>query len=228
MAENKKKSKCSVSKKCGGCSYIDTPYEEQLKKKEAYVAGLLKPYCKLSGITGMKNPYNYRNKVSAAFGLDQRGIPVSGIYEERSHRIVPVDSCLLEDKKADEISCTIRSMLKSFKIKVYDEDSGYGLLRHVLVRVGKTTGEIMVVLVTASPVFPSKQNFCKALRAKHPEITTIIQNINNRTDSLVLGTGKENVLYGKGYIEDVLCGKTFRIRPYPSFLGSRSIRRRRP
>ncbi len=209
MAESKAKP-CPVAGKCGGCRYTDITYEEELKKKEAYVAGLLKPYCKLSGITGMKDPTHYRNKVSAAFGLDRRGVPVSGIYEEKSHRIVPVDSCLLEDKKADEIIVTIRSLLKSFKIKVYDEDSGYGLLRHVLVRVGKTSGEIMVVLVTASPVFPSKQNFCKALRQKHPEITTIVQNINSRTDSLVL-SDRENVLYGKGFIEDTLCGKTFRI-----------------
>ncbi|MBR5943693.1 MAG: 23S rRNA (uracil(1939)-C(5))-methyltransferase RlmD, partial [Lachnospiraceae bacterium] len=120
----------------------------------------------------MKNPAHYRNKVSAAFGLDRRGVPVSGIYEEKSHKIVQVDSCLLEDRKADEIIVTIRSLLKSFKIKVYDEDSGYGLLRHVLIRVGKTSGEIMVVLVTASPVFPSRNNFCKALRERHPEITT--------------------------------------------------------
>lgn len=207
---SEKKTICPVSDKCGGCRYIDLEYSKQLEKKEAYVAGLLKPYCKLSGITGMEKPFHYRNKVSAAFGLDRKKNQISGIYQEKSHHIVPVDSCFLEDKKADEIIVTIRSLLKSFKIKVYDENTGYGLLRHVLVRVGKTSGEIMVVLVTASPVFPSKQNFCKALREKHPEITTIVQNINQRTDSLVL-SDKENVLYGKGFIEDTLCGKTFKI-----------------
>lgn len=205
-----KKSLCPVSAKCGGCRYIDTEYSEELKAKEAYVSGLLKPFIKLSGITGMKTPFHYRNKVSAAFGMDRRHNPISGIYETKSHRIVPVDSCLLEDKKADEIIVTIRSLLKSFKIKVYDEDTGYGLLRHVLVRVGKKSGEIMVVLVTASPVFPSKVNFCKALRTKHPEITTIVQNINLRTDSLVL-SDRENVLWGKGFIEDTLCNKVFKI-----------------
>lgn len=204
------KSKCPVSGKCGGCTYIDTDYKDELKKKQAFAADYLKPYCKISGIIGMESPFNYRNKISAAFGMDRKHNPISGIYEERSHRIVPVDSCLLEDKKADEIICTIRGMLKSFKIKVYDEDSGYGLLRHVLIRVGKRTGEYLVVLVTASPIFPSKNNFCKALRAKHPEVTTIVQNINSRTDSMVL-SDRENVLYGKGFIEDVLCGKTFRI-----------------
>ena len=121
-----------------------------------------------------------------------------------------MDSCLIEDQKADEIIVTIRSMLRSFKIRVFDEDTGYGLLRHVLIRRGFTTGEILVVLVTASPVFPSKNNFVKALREKHPEITTIVQNINGRNTSMVLGD-KEHILYGKGYIEDVLCGLRFRI-----------------
>ena len=121
-----------------------------------------------------------------------------------------MDSCLIEDQKADEIIVTIRSMLRSFKIRVFDEDTGYGLLRHVLIRRGFTTGEILVVLVTASPVFPSKNNFVKALREKHPEITTIVQNINGRSTSMVLGD-KEHVLYGKGYIEDELCGLRFRI-----------------
>ena len=101
-------------------------------------------------------------------------------------------------------------MLKSFKIRTYDEDTGYGLLRHVLIRKGFQSGEIMVVLVTASPVFPSKNNFVKALREKHPEITTIVQNINGRGTSMVLGD-REQVLYGKGYITDQLCGCTFRI-----------------
>ena len=201
---------CPYEKKCGGCSYIHTPYNEQLEKKKAYVAGLLKSYVKVSKITGMENPFFYRNKVSAAFGRDKHNNPISGIYEEKSHRIVAIEKCLLEDERADAIIATIRNLLKSFKIKVYDEDTGYGLLRHVLIRTGKKSGEIMVVLVTASSVFPSKQNFCNALRKAHPEITTIVQNVNNRTDSMVL-SDRENVFYGKGFIEDVLCGKTFKI-----------------
>lgn len=166
----------------------------------------------IESIIGMEQPYHYRNKVSAAFSRDKKGNIISGIYEEHSHRVVPVDSCLLENERADAIIVTIREMLHSFKIRVYDEDTGYGLLRHVLVRTGYATGEIMVVLVTASPVFPSKNNFVKALRQKHPEITTIVQNINGRGTSMVMGD-REQVLYGKGYIEDVLCGKRFRISP---------------
>lgn len=103
-------------------------------------------------------------------------------------------------------------MLKSFKIKTYDEDTGYGLLRHVLVRRGFSTGEIMVVLVTVSPIFPSKNNFVKALRKEHPEITTVVLNVNDRQTSMVLGD-RNIVLYGPGFIKDRLMGLTFRISP---------------
>ena len=95
---------------------------------------------------------------------------------------------------------------------IHNEDSGYGLLRHVMVRTGFASGEIMVVLVCVSPVFPSKNNFVKALRKLHPEITTIVLNVNDRTDSMVLGK-RDIVLFGRGYIEDELCGCTFRISP---------------
>ena len=204
------KSPCPVSGKCGSCQYLHLSYQEQLKAKQNTLSALLKGLCPLCGMIGMDNPYYYRNKVHAVFGCDRRGKPVSGIYEANSHRIVPVESCLIEDEKADEIIGTVRRLLPSFKIRNYDEDTGYGLLRHVLVKRGFSTGEIMVVLVTASPVFPSKNNFVKALLKEHPDITTIIQNINGRGTSMVLGE-KEHTLYGPGYIEDVLCGCTFRI-----------------
>lgn len=203
---------CPVAKKCGGCEYQGMTYAFQLKEKEQQVRKLLKPYCEVKPIIGMKEPYYYRNKVHAVFDHDRKGNPISGVYQAGTHVVVSVDSCLIEDQQADGIIVTIRSLLKSFKIRTYDEDTGYGLLRHVLVRKGFTSGEIMVVLVTASPVFPSKNNFVKALRKVHPEITTIVQNVNHRGDSMVLGK-TDHVLYGKGYIEDQLCGCTFRISP---------------
>ena len=201
---------CPVFKKCGGCQYLNLTYEEQLEKKKKELQRLLKGICPIHEVIGMENPWHYRNKVHAVFSHDRKGNPISGVYQENSHIVLPVESCLIEDEKADEIIGTIRGLLKSFKIRTYDEDTGYGLLRHVLVKRGFATGEIMVVLVTASPVFPSRNNFVKALRQKHPEITTVIQNINGRDTSMVLGD-REQVLYGKGYIEDVLCGCRFRI-----------------
>ena len=203
---------CSVAKKCGGCRYQGVPYEEQLRKKQRYTEGLLKKFGKVEPIIGMEEPYYYRNKVHAAFGRDRKGNIISGIYEERSHRIVSVDDCMIEDKKSQEIIRTIRGMLKSFKIKTYNEDTGYGLFRHVLIRVGHVTRQVMVVLVLGSPILPSKNNFVKALLKLHPEITTIVLNVNDKKTSMVLGD-RETVLYGKGYIEDELCGCRFRISP---------------
>ena len=197
-------------KKCGGCQYLHMTYEEQCAKKQKQVKSLLGKYGKVEPIVKMENPYYYRNKVHAVVDRDRKGNPVTGVYQMGTHHVVPIENCKIENQKADEIIKTIRNMLKSFKIKVYNEDTQYGLLRHILVRYGTKTGQIMVILVTASPIFPSKNNFVKALRTIHPEITTIVQNINPRGTSVVLGT-RDQVWFGKGYIEDILCGKTFRI-----------------
>ncbi len=216
IKENNKKLEeqkvCPVAKKCGGCSWQGIFYEEQLKKKQKQIKKLLKDICPVEPIIGMKNPYHYRNKVNAAFAHRRDGSIVSGVYEEGTHKVVPVEECLIEDQTADAIIRNIRGLLKSFKIKVYNEDSGYGLLRHVMVRRGFASGEVMVVLVCASPIFPSKNNFVKALRKLHPEITTVILNVNDKKTSMVLGE-RNITLYGKGFIEDELCGLRFRISP---------------
>lgn len=204
--------KCNISKKCGGCQFQGIPYKEQLKKKQKKEQSLLGAYGKVCPIIGMENPYYYRNKVHAVFDRDRKGNIISGIYEEGTHRVVPVENCLIEDEKSQEIIRTIRGMLKSFKIRTYDEDTGYGLLRHVLIRRGFSTGEIMVVLVTGSPIFPSKNNFVKALRKSHPEITTVVLNVNDRQTSMVLGD-REKPIFGPGFIKDRLCGCMFRISP---------------
>lgn len=211
-AIKKGKCKCRAFGECGGCQMLDLPYTDQLLLKEKTVKKLLKPYVKLEGIIGMSQPEHYRNKVNAAFTHDRQGRALSGVYKEGTHYIIPIEECLLESQKADEIIGSVRQLLPSFKIKTYDEDTGYGLLRHVMVRVGHITGQIMVVLVLSSPVMPSKNNFVKALLKLHPDITTIVVNVNDRKTSMVLGD-KEQVIYGKGYIEDVLCGLTFKISP---------------
>ena len=142
----------------------------------------------------------------------RQGQIVSGVYQSALHRIVPVSDCLIEDKVADRIIVTIRKLLRSFKIRPYDEDTGRGTLRHVLVRRGRRSGEILVVLVTAHGMLPGKRNFVRALLQRHPDITTIVQNINAGQTSLVLGPHSE-VLYGPGYIREQLGDFTFRISP---------------
>ena len=171
---------------------------------------LLGKFASVEPIIGMQKPYHYRNKVQAAFGVNRRKEVISGVYQSSTHRIVPVESCQLEDQTADAIIATVRRLCPDFKIIPYDEDHGTGLLRHVLVKRGFHSGEVMVVLVTSGPILPSRNNFIAALRRQHPEITTILQNINPYRTSLILGE-QEKVLYGLGTIEDTLCGCRFRI-----------------
>ena len=203
---------CPLFGKCGSCRYLDLTYRQQLAKKQKLIRRLMEKHCEVNPILGMEDPWYYRHKVQAVFGMDRKKEPISGVYEEKSHRLLPVENCLIEDRKADEIIGTIRGMLRSFKIRVYDENTGYGLLRYVMIRKGYSTGEIMVVLVTASPIFPSRKNFVSALLKAHPEITTVVQNVNDRTDSMVLGE-RFQTLHGKGYIMDELCGCRFKISP---------------
>ena len=209
---NKNVTTCPYAKKCGGCQYQGMDYAAQLKKKQKEMNKLLKDFGKPEPIIGMKDPLHYRNKVHAVFGRTRKGEIVSGTYEAGTHKIVNIDECMIEDEISQSIIRTIRGLLKSFKIRTYDEDTGYGLLRHVLVRRGFATGQVMAVLVLSSPILPSKNNFVKALRKEHPEITTVVLNVNDKKTSMVLGE-RDIVLYGKGYIEDILCGCTFRISP---------------
>ncbi len=203
---------CPYAKNCGGCDYQGVSYEEQLSKKQNYMRKLMEPFCKVSPIVGMEEPFHYRHKVHAVFDCTRQGKIVAGCYRKNSHDVVDIESCMIEDEEADAIICDIKGLLRSFKIKTYDEDSGYGLLRHVLIRKGYHTGQIMVVLVLSSPILPSKNNFVKALRKNHPNISTMILNVNDKKTSMVLGD-RNITIYGKGFIEDELCGMKFRISP---------------
>ena len=185
---------------------------EQLEFKQKKVEKLLKRFCTVEKIIGMKTPYHYRNKVQAAFYTDKKGKIISGVYQSGSHHVVGIDSCQTEDVIADKIIVAVRKLLPSFRMTTYNEDTGKGFLRHILVKRGFATNQIMLVLVTGTPVFPSKNNFVKAILKQFPEITTIVQNINPYRTNLVLGDNQK-VLYGKGYIEDILCGCRFRISP---------------
>ena len=202
---------CPVYKKCGGCQLQNMSYPDQLRYKQGKMIGLLGKYCRVSDIVGMDVPYHYRNKVQAAFGRDRRGI-ISGVYQSSSHRIVPIDSCLIEDKKADEVIVTVRKLMASFKLEPFNDNTLRGFMRHVLVKRSFKTGQLMVVLVTGTAVFPCKNDFIAALRRAHPEITTIVQNINDKFTNLVLGK-RSILLFGEGKIEDELLGCRFRISP---------------
>ena len=187
-------------------------YEEQLKKKREYCVQLVKKaklsQVKVADTIGAKDPYHYRNKVIV--GFNQRN--EAGFYEENSHKIIPYTTCLLHDEESDAIIQKIASLLRKYKIQIYNEDRRKGFLRHVLIRRGIKTNQTMVVLVTTSSVFPGSKNFVKELTSQFKSIKTIVMNINTRKTSIVLGND-EKVLFGKGYIEDELCGLKFKISP---------------
>lgn len=201
---------CKYYKECGGCEYQDKSYEEQLLLKRKKLENLLKPFCPVSDMIGMEKPENYRNKVHAVFGRDKKGNVICGTYKAGTHIIIDIDDCNIEDKISRAIIKDVKKLVINNKIKVYDEDRQTGVIRHVLVRRGFATGEVMVVLVCGVLNFSDGKKLTSQLLRLHPEITTIILNENNAKTTFVLGK-KEKTVYGNGYITDVLCGHTFRI-----------------
>ncbi len=209
MAENRKNTGRPAAKS-SRIAFETLPYAAQLAKKQERAEKLLSPFCLVQPVLGMEDPLHYRAKVHAAFARDDKGRVVCGEYKEGTHRVIEKKDSPIEDAVCRKIIRTVKSLVISFRIRIYDEDLRTGLLRHVVVRRAFSTGEVMVVLVTAERNFPSRVNFVKALLEKHPEITTIVQNVNSRRTSIVLGD-REEVLFGKGYIEEKVCGCTFRL-----------------
>lgn len=211
--DSKYKFPCPVAKKCSGCQLLNLTYEEQLEFKQRRVEALIGKFCKVEPIVAMENPLHYRCKVQSQFRFDiKQKKTISGIYQSSTGNVVAVDSCLCEDEEAEKIVRTVRSLVRSFKLYAFDPHTGHGFLRHVLVRKGKFTGEIMLVLVTPSSVFPKKHDFISELLRRCPNITTIVQNVNRNPVELTMGE-RDIILHGKGYITDRLCGCTFRISP---------------
>ena len=204
------------AKNCGGCPMLGMDYAAQLKQKEEKVRALLGQYGPVNPIRGMENPYHYRNKVISTFTTGWGGSLTSGIYAAGSHKVLPVESCLLQDGVLDTVMQAVRAAAAACRYQPYNEDKGTGLLRHCLLRRGVVTGQVMVVLVTAQPVLPGARNFVKALLAEAEKrqvpVTTVVQNYNPRRTSVVLGE-QEKVLYGKGFILDTLCGRTYALSP---------------
>lgn len=203
---------CRVCDRCGGCQLAHLTYADQLKQKQQAVEKLLGHLCEVAPIIGMEDPMHYRGKVHAVIAENRRGEVISGVYAAGTHHVVPVDSCCLHDPRADAIIRTIVQMVPRFKLRVYNENTHRGFLRHVLIRTAAVTGQIMVILVATGREFPGGKAFVAELTRKHPEITTVVLNINTRETSMVLGK-TDVTLQGPGYLEDELCNLRFRISP---------------
>ena len=204
------------AKNCGGCPMLGMDYAAQLKQKEETVKNLLGRFGPVEHIRGMETPYHYRNKVISTFTTGWGGKLTSGIYAANSHKVLPVESCLLQDEVLDKTMLAVRAAASACHYQPFNEDKGTGLLRHCLLRRGVMTGQVMVVLVTAQPVLPGAKNFVRYLleeaETRGVPVTTVVQNYNPRQTSVVLGEA-EKVLYGKGFILDTLCGKTYALSP---------------
>lgn len=203
---------CPAIKECGGCKYAGVTYLYSCADKYEYVRKLMPKGCKVNEIMPCSNPFHYRNKVHSAFKKLRNGKIICGPYEAGSHRIVKADMCLIENKTASAIIRDCADIAAKMKVSIYNETSGTGELRRVLVRVADKTGEVMVVIVTGTRFFRQKTAFIKELTKRHPEITTVLININQRHDSMILGNETKKVT-GKGYITDILLGRKFRISP---------------
>ena len=210
---------CPIDRRCGGCMLLSVPYEDQLLNKQALVNALFAGFCDADTvrheICGMADPRYYRNKVVSPFvGVYDRKARkqriLCGMYERGTHRVIDSTECLIENRLAKAIILSVRDLMPKYGIEPYDEDADTGFLRHAMVRVGHTSGEVMLTLVTREERFPASKNFVRELKRRHPEITTVVQNINTHQTNVILGQ-RERVLYGPGFILDTLCGLSFRI-----------------
>ena len=206
--------KCKICTSCGGCQYQQLDYKAQLKYKTKRVKEALTRIAHVKQevlpCLGAEHPYNYRNKIQVPFIKDKKGVVKFGFYKENTHIIMPIKECAIEDKRAAPILWDIKLLLEDMNISCYNEDSGKGILRYVLIRTSYHYDELMVVLVTSQMNFPGQRNFINELVARHPEITTIVENVNSRHTNVILGN-QEKVLYGPGHIKDDILGLTFEI-----------------
>ena len=207
---------CNTYKRCGGCNLRHVKYEETLKMKQNAVQSLvnktLKNKLQIKETVGMENPLHYRNKAQYPIGINKKGEPVIGVFANRTHEVIPIDNCLIQNKKSEEIAKFIIEFIKEKNISIYDEKTGKGLVRHIVTKVGIKTGEIMCVIVINGHKIPNESELVENLKTRYPEIKAIVKNINMKNTNVILG--QENInLYGNGYIEDILGEYKFKISP---------------
>lgn len=207
---------CPVAGPCGGCSLRHLDYAAELRAKQESVLDAFRR------IGGLEVPVldiqpspevdRYRNKVQFPVGVDKNGVPCIGFYAGRTHRIVPCPDCKLQPGVLNEIGNALCAFFAQQGIRPYDEQSGKGLVRHIFLRRGAHSGQIMVCLVCTRAKLPHAEQLCTALRGQFPAISTILLNVNAKSTNVILGS-ENHILYGPGYIEDTLCGVPVRLGP---------------
>ena len=215
-SEYREDSDCKTYKRCGGCSLRHVKYSETLKIKQNAVQSLVNKTLEnkiiVEETVGMDIPYHYRNKAQYPVGLNKEGKPVMGVFANRTHEIIPIETCYIQNKQSEEIAKYIFNFLINHKIKLYDEKSGKGLVRHIVTKIGIKTNEVMCIIVINGNELPYEDILVDELIHKFGNIKSIVKNINTKNTNVILGAESIN-LYGDGYIKDILGDFTFKISP---------------
>ena len=207
---------CPTYKRCGGCDLRHINYEETLNLKQNAVQNLvnknLKTNIKVKPTWGMGNPYHYRNKLQFPVGVDKDGKPVIGVFANRTHEIIPIENCLIQNEKSVQIAKYVLDCIKKYHISVYNEKNQTGLVRHIIVKSSKRLDEYMVIIVINGDFLPFEKDFATDLSYACREICSIFVNINKKNTNVILGN-KNKLIYGREYLEDYLGDFMFKISP---------------
>lgn len=205
---------CATYKRCGGCSLRHIRYDETLAIKRNMVQNLVNKNLSnkviVNEVIGMESPYYYRNKLQYPVGTNKDGKPVMGVYANRTHEIIPIQKCLIQNREAENVAKEIFNFIKENNISIYNENTRKGAIRHIIVKIGVKTGEIMCIIVTNEENIKCEKELVKDIVSKYPNVKTVIKNINNENTNVILGK-RDVVLYGDGFIFDKLGEYTFKI-----------------
>lgn len=207
---------CSTFPRCGGCNlrHIDYDYTIDIKKNavESTLRKALGKEIKIANVLKMDEHYNYRNKLQYPVGIDNNGNPVMGVYAQRTHSIIPTKECMIQDTLSQNIANDIFEFIVKNNIPVYNEKTLKGSIRHIVIRIGKKTNQVMVTLVSNTEKIDKEQELINYITSKYPEVKTIVKNINNKNTNVILGQ-ENKILFGEGYIYDYLGDFKFKISP---------------
>ena len=213
-SENRVEPDCPTYKRCGGCTLRHIKYEQTLKIKRKMVQNLVNKGLEnkiiVNNVIGMEQPYFYRNKLQYPVGVNKKGTPIMGVFASRTHEIIPIQECLIQNKESEKVAKDIFNFIKENKISIYDETTRKGAIRHIIVKIGVKTGEIMCIIVTNEENIRYENKLVENITQKYQNVKTIIKNINNKNTNVILGE-KDVILYGGGYIYDKLGKYTFKI-----------------
>ena len=209
-------SDCDTYKRCGGCNLRHIEYEETLKMKQNALQSLvnktLNKKVQVEETLGMQSPYFYRNKAQYPVGIDKDGKPQIGVFANRTHEIIPIKKCFIQNEKSEELAKFVFNWIIKNNISIYDEKTRNGLVRHIVTKIGIKTNEIMCIIVINGDKIPKENELVKEILSNFPNVKTIVKNINTKNTNVIMG--KENInLYGDGYIEDILGEYRFKISP---------------